>query len=258
MSNIISSKNDRNKLEENLTTLHSSSFSNKKLWDLKQTLASTGYVRLNDLLPENWKQVLRDEAIRLTEQSARRIDIVVETTDNSPRKMKTVNFSEITKNSPFIQSLYSSPALRKVLDTVAGTKISDCDYDEERMTMTRQENAGDTHGWHWGDYQWALIFIIEAPAVEHGGMLQCIPHTNWDKSAPQINRHIINNAIQSYYHATGDIYFFQTDTTLHRTYPLEKDCTRIILNFTFAGVNDETRDHQHETMNQIYDFDATG
>jgi len=168
--------------------------------------------------------------------------------------MKTVNFKEISNGSKLISQLYYSKAIRELLDSVSNSNVLECEYENERMTITRQEQVGDTHGWHWGDYQWALIFIIEAPEVDAGGMLQCVPHTTWDKSNPQIHRHLVENPINSYHHATGDIYFFQTDTTLHRTYPLNRDCTRIILSFTFAGVHDLAREHQHETMNQIYDF----
>ncbi|WP_411705380.1 hypothetical protein, partial [Edaphovirga cremea] len=40
--------------------------------------------------------------------------------------------------------------------------------------------------------------------------------------------------IATYGFETGDIYFLRTDTTLHRTIPLNEDAIRIILNMTWA------------------------
>ncbi|MCF4126196.1 HalD/BesD family halogenase [Methylobacterium sp. SyP6R] len=229
-------------------------FDSDSIWRMRQQLRRDGYVRLTNLLTDELKARLRHEVTALTETRSRRIDIKVQTTDNSPRKMRTVNYTEISNASPFISELYRLPGLRSLLDRIAESAVRDCDFDNERMTITRQDQIGDTHGWHWGDYQWALIFIVEAPPIDHGGMLQCVPHTIWNKANPEVHRHLVENPIRTYMHETGDIYFFATDTTLHRTYPLERDGTRIILNFTFAGHRDLERQHGHETMDAIYDF----
>ena len=107
--------------------------------------------------------------------------------------------------------------------------------------ICRQESKGDTHGWHWGDYAYALIWIIEAPEIEAGGMLQCVPHTSWDKKRPRINKYLCENQISTYSFESGDLYLLKTETTLHRTVPLSKDATRIMLNMTYAAAGDNEK-----------------
>jgi hypothetical protein len=72
-------------------------------------------------------------------------------------------------------------------------------------------------------------------------MLQCVPHTRWNKSNPRIHEYLCDNPIQTYGFTTGDIYFLRTDTTLHRTVPLNRDTTRVILNMTWAAEKDLRR-----------------
>ncbi|WP_375411820.1 phytanoyl-CoA dioxygenase family protein [uncultured Bradyrhizobium sp.] len=229
-------------------------FTADEIWRLRNNLLRDGYIRLTELLPRNVMAALQKDVKSIVAKAARRIDITVEHTGNTPRKMSTVNFADITKFGEFAPSLYALKPLRNLLSQVAGHDVRDCEYQPERLTITKQEKPGDTHGWHWGDYQYALIFIIEAPSVDAGGMLQCVPHTTWNKKDPQINRFLSENPIRSYHHDSGDIYFFRTDTTLHRTSPIERDCLRIILNFTYAGPDDLNKDRTHETMEAIYEF----
>jgi hypothetical protein len=68
-----------------------------------------------------------------------------------------------------------------------------------------------------------------------------VPHTNWNKAAPNIHRYLCENPINTYYFASGDVYFLRTDTTLHRTIPLQRDVTRIMLNMTWASDDDLRR-----------------
>lgn len=219
-----------------------------------EQLQREGYVKISELLPRDLMEKLSVEVKSIVEAAARRIDIAVPETGNSPRKMRTVNFADITRLGRIAPALYYAREMRDFLSSLAGHRIEDCAYENERLTVTKQDTKGDTHGWHWGDYQYALIFIIEAPPIEVGGMLQCVPHVRWNKQNPRLHETLVENPIRTYHHETGDIYFFRTDTTLHRTYPLEQDCTRIILNFTFAGPDDLMREKTHETMTAIYDW----
>jgi hypothetical protein len=233
---------------------HQKAFTADTVWRLRNGLLRDGYVKLTELLPRNVMAALQQDVKSIVASAARRIDITVAQTGNTPRKMSTVNYVDINKFGEFAPSLYGLKPLRELLDRIAGHAVRDCEYQPEMMTITKQEKPGDTHGWHWGDYQYALIFIVEAPSVDAGGMLQCVPHTTWDKKNPQINRFLAENPIRSYHHDSGDIYFFRTDTTLHRTSPIERDCLRIILNFTFAGPDDLNKARTHETMEAIYEF----
>lgn len=129
----------------------------------------------------------------------------------------------------------------------------DCPWDEEKYIITRQHQKGDTHGWHWGDFSYTVIWLIEAPSLEFGGMLQCIPHTDWNKDDPRVEEYLQQHPIRSYGHAKGDLYFLRSDTTLHRTVPLNADKTRIILNTCWAGRRDMDKKATHETMQAMFD-----
>lgn len=245
------SKN-QGEIEPLLTHHYTTSFAGDTTRRLADTFRRDGYVKLSELLPKIGKERLRIETTRIVEAAARRIDKEIRATGNTPRKMSTVGFDKILEIGSWIPDLYESNVLKDLLSNIAGVRVSTCGYEPERMTITKQEKVGDTHGWHWGDYSFAVIFIVEAPSIEAGGMLQCVPHTRWDKSDPQIHQILVENAIRSYYHSTGDIYFLKTDTTLHRTYPLVLDGVRIIINFTYEGPDDHDRLLSHETMEAIY------
>lgn len=225
-----------------------------RMAERRNDLTRSGYVKVSELLPLDLMEDLRAEAREIVQAAARRIDIQVKETGYSPRRMGSVNVRDIRTHGNLIPRLYDSQELRRGLEQVTGHAVLDCDWDNERMTMTHQSKPGDTHGWHWGDYQYALIFIVDHPPIDHGGMLQCVPHTTWDKENPDIHRILCERPIDTYFHQGGDIYFFRTDTTLHRTYPLEKEGTRIILNFTYDGPDGAVRQRTHETQSAIYDW----
>jgi hypothetical protein len=188
----------------------------------------------------------------LLSEHARRIDIHIQETGGSPRKMRTVGAAQISRDSVLIPAIYNSASLKDVLGQVAEAEVLPCPWDEEKYVIIRQDQQGDTHGWHWGDFSFTVIWIIQAPSPEIGGMLQCIPHTNWDKQNPQVQDYLLANPIRTYANATGDLYFLRSDTTLHRTTPLTSDTTRIILNTCWASAADAKKAVTHETMNAMF------
>jgi len=208
---------------------------------LYNQFARDGFVRVSEIVPESALEAVRQEVFRLLDEHAERRDLLLATTDNTPRFMSVVRSEVIAENSPLLEDLYRSAALSPILSRIAGETLHCCPSLDEEFLITRQERAQDTHGWHWGDYSFALIWLIVAPPVEAGGMLQCVPHTRWDKSNPRIHEYLCDNPISTYGFTTGDIYFLRTDTTLHRTVPLNRDTTRVILNMTWAAEKDLRR-----------------
>lgn len=200
-----------------------------------------GIVTLTDLLPEELRTGMLQEAERLLEAHAERRDLRLATTDYTRRSMSVVPSETIAANSELVTGVYDDPGLRGVLEAIAGDRLHRCPKADEEYLITRQERAGDTHGWHWGDFGYALIWVLLAPDIDAGGLLQCVPHTNWDKSSPRIYQYLVENPIDTYHFASGDVYFLKTDTTLHRTIPLRRDVTRIILNMTWASDKDLQR-----------------
>jgi len=200
--------------------------------------ARNGFIIVRDVVPDSIRTAVREEVLTLLAQHAERRDLRLATTDNTPRRMSVVPSEYVAEHGSLIGTLYRSTARRGVLEQVTGEPLMDCPSKDEEFLITRQERAGDTHGWHWGDFSFALIWIIETPPLACGGMLQCVPHTRWDKKHAQIHEHLCENPIATYGFCTGDIYLLRTDTTLHRTVPLNTDTTRIILNMTWAGQRD--------------------
>jgi hypothetical protein len=207
-------------------------------WQLRQQFERDGFIIVREAVPDELRQAIRAEVFRLLEEHAERRDLRLATTGNTARRMSVVQSEKIGAGSELIRAVYNSPSLRRVLHSVAGAPMLSCPSIDEEFLITRQDHPGDTHGWHWGDFSYALIWIIEMPPVEAGGMLQCVPHTRWDKENPRINEHLCSNAIRTYGFRSGDLYFLKTDTTLHRTVPLNRDGLRIILNMTYAGHTD--------------------
>ncbi|TDD38215.1 ArpA protein [Actinomadura sp. KC06] len=201
-----------------------------------------GIVTVTELIKENVRDLLRKEAERLLDLHAERRDLRLATTDNTRRSMSVVPSETIANDSELVRRLYAHSELTSPLEAIAGEKLHPCPKPDEEFLITRQEQSGDTHGWHWGDFSFALIWVLVSPPINVGGLLQCVPHTSWDKSNPQINRYLVDNPIDTYFFTSGDVYFLRTDTTLHRTIPLEESTTRIILNMTWAGTRDLNRE----------------
>ncbi|PHQ78433.1 MAG: ArpA protein [Coxiella sp. (in: Bacteria)] len=225
---------------------------NEYLSKISENFSRYQYVNVSKLFPAPLIEYIKNEVTSIVSKEKSRLDIKIEQTSNSPRKMSTVNYDSFIKLGQYVPALYSSIILRALLSAISRTAVIDCQYKNERITATHQQIAGDTHGWHWGDHAYALIFIIKAPSIDAGGMLQCIPHTTWDKESPNVNNYISQHPINTYYHSTGDVYFFKTDTNLHRTYPLERDSDRIILNLTLSNLDDLVKNLSHETQDRIY------
>lgn len=240
-------------LDERLTEHFERVFSDKReVLRLSQHFRREGYVKIPNVVPDDLKLEVTDEVHRLLDQHARRIDIELKETSNSPRKMSTVSQQAIAGDGELIPRVYESEAMMGFLSRLAHQPVVPCPWDDEKYVIIRQEQAGDTHGWHWGDFSFTVIWIIEAPGSEYGGMLQCVPHTDWDKSDPRVHDYLITHPIKTYPHVTGDIYFLRSDTTLHRTVPLNADRTRIILNTCWGSEADTLKQQSHETMEAMF------
>lgn len=221
--------------------VHSAETAEHELTVLSHQFHRDGFLKVGHLLTPEVKQVIRADVYRLIELFSERNELSLETTGGTPRRMSTVRSEPIAESGREVPMVYRSAELIDVLEKIAGEKLRPCPSKDEEYLITKQEKVGDTHGWHWGDYSYALIWIIDTPALEFGGMLQCVPHTKWNKKDPRINFYLSTNPIRTYSFVPGDVYFLKTDTTLHRTVPLTQACLRIILNMTWANSADLSR-----------------
>ena len=220
---------------------------------LSQHYRREGYVKLRGLVPADLFDDVSAEVRRLLGAYEKRIDIHLKETGDSPRYMSTISQQVIAAEGELIPAIYESQELLAFLSRLAAQPVMTCPWEEEKYIAIRQHKKGDTHGWHWGDFSFTLIWIIEAPDARFGGQLQCVPHTDWNKRDPRVDEYLINNPIRTYSHDTGDIYLLRSDTTLHRTIPLNADRTRIILNTCWASIADQSKLPTHETMHAMFD-----
>ena len=138
------------------------------------------------------RAAVKHEALRLLDMFAERRDLKLATTNYTPRKMSVVPSEMIAENSELVNAIYRSQPVLKCLEYIAGEPLFPCPLKDEEFLITRQEKKGDTHGWHWGDFTFALIWILETPPLEYGGCYNI--HTNWD------NRQIREYRAQTHHH----------------------------------------------------------
>src|SRR3546814_17123084 len=121
--------------------------------------------------------------------------------------MSMVEVPNLGSNSPLIMALYNSPTLNRILRPIAREEVLPCPDIREELFMARQERQGDTHGLHWGDYSFALIWILQAPPLRARGLLQCVPHPSWNKEKPPVNEYFCRYHVDTYYFSSGTAHF---------------------------------------------------
>ncbi|MFC9545243.1 ArpA protein [Streptomyces sp. NPDC056956] len=239
-------------IEKELASHFADRFDDATLRELSQNFRRNGYVKLPDFVSRDLFATVTKECHRLLDLYQQRIDIHLKETGNSPRFMSTVSQKAIEQDSELVRTIYNSEAMMGTLSRIAAEPVLPCPWDEEKYVLIRQHKQGDTHGWHWGDFSFTVIWIIEAPGPEFGGQLQAIPHTDWNKDDPRVHEYLAKHQISTYPHATGEMYFLRSDTTLHRTIPLNADRTRIILNTCWGSEKDQQKSATHETMQAMF------
>lgn len=210
---------------------------------------------LEELLPVDLKDSLHREANELLEASARRRDLVLEATGGTPRAYASVDRDTIYEDGNVIKSVFESEAVRQYLSEIAGEPLHKVPYQPEEYIINSQEKSGDTHGWHWDDYTFALIWIVEAPDHLAGGRVEYVSGTDWDKDNTQqaLRKILSEREVKSRHIESGSCYLMRANTTLHRVAPLMHNTRRTVIVFTYASETDLTDPNiTHETMEQIY------
>ncbi|MEM7538042.1 MAG: ArpA protein [Chloroflexota bacterium] len=221
--------------EEVLANHLEETYTQEDIVRIRHDFSRYGFTYLNDVVPQSIKEEMANEVKRVIDLHSERRDLKLATTGNTPRHMSIVRSEPIAESSEYIVSAGTSKVLTDFLAKIAGEAFFPA-TDDEKYIITKQEKPQDTHGWHWGDFSFALLWIIDTPDIEVGGLLQCVPHTSWDKENPRVNHYLSTNPINTYGFKPGDLYLLRADTTLHRTVPITEECTRIILNLTWGSI----------------------
>jgi hypothetical protein len=176
--------------------------------------AARGYAVVPFVTTPAMTVTIAEELERLIATVGVRRDFLMAGTCDTPRRMKNVRRDQVRQGSTVLPELYGVPALRSLLSRIAREPVHLCPYEPEQYVITTLEEGGDTHGWHWDDYAFALVWVAECPPIDDGGFVQCVPRTVWDRKNPRIYSQMASSVIHTISLRRGDVYFMRTDTTL--------------------------------------------
>jgi len=160
------------------------------------------------------------EADELLAAHGRRVDVLIPSTDNTPRKYVTVSRESVVKYAPTISDLYKSRSLVSFLSDLTQSVIVTCPYKPEQIVVNKMDEIDDTHGWHWDDYAYSLVLVLDAPSSNSGAQVEYIDGTSWDKSTAKVNEYLSNNSARSLQVSTGSAYLLLGKRVMHRVSPM--------------------------------------
>lgn len=213
--------------------------------------ARAGFVDLTAAFPGEVRERIAGEVTAALDAHAERRDVRIAATGASPRRYRVVGRDTLAATCPTAVAVYRSPALLALLSEVAGETIVPVPYVPEELIATRLETAGDTHGWHWDDYGFALVWVLQAPPGADGAALEFVTGVPWCKTAPRVDAILAERLPVRAHVASGTVYLLRADTTLHRVTPLRRDARRDAVCFSYAAARELTREVSHETLEAI-------
>ncbi|UZO94766.1 HalD/BesD family halogenase [Roseomonas mucosa] len=227
------------------------SFFQAHVQEAASDFARDNFVRIGHLLPQEWKLLVRQEVLRLLEQRAVRRDFLMESTGNTPRRMFNVKSEEIRKLSPGIDGIYRNLQLRDLLRQVTSGEVHTCPYEPEQYVITNLTQAGDTHGWHWDDYSYALVWVVNAPGPEEGGLVQFISSGS-NSDTKEVNTQLLNGIINTRHMPSGSVYLLNARKCLHRVTEMQKGASRAMINMAFATEAELKEVTDHTTVEKLW------
>lgn len=239
-------------VDELLAEHWSRDFGADVLAEYHDRFAAEHVVVLPGLCPPELLTAMRAEACDIVDRRGASHRTTFAITDGTPRNMTTVGQPVIKAEGPLIDAFYFAPELLRLSAAVVGERVHTCPYAGEHYVISRLTRSGDTHGWHWDDYTYGIILVLEAPPYRDGGFVQAVPNTSWDKENPDVHGALLSSVVRSYALNAGDAYLIKTDTTMHRVYPIRGDHRRTIVNMTLVNDADLTRPMTHETNDFLF------
>jgi hypothetical protein len=218
-------------------------------------------IAVMEILPSQARQEIKKEALSLLDSESLRRELVMKSTGNTPRSYDSVSRDTIKAKGNLIPSFFESPAVLSFLSLVAGEKLHPVPYEPEEYIINRQHKPNDTHGWHWDDYIYALVWVVESPDPFLGGRVEIIPNNEWDKKDThnQMRTILAHRKVSSYYVREGCCYLLKARYVLHRVAPLTGKTNRTVIVFSYASEKDLIDPKiSHETMEAIYSPEISG
>lgn len=164
--------------------LESDPFEGRDFFWEQHRFARDGYLKINHLIDSEVRDRISEDVKYLLVNFAKRRDFLIESTGNTPRYLSNVPQEIIEAHGRYISLAYKSRYLVSLISHIVKEDIIPTPWKWDNFIINSQHKSGDTHGWHWGDYPYTIIWVVEAPELEAGGLLECVPHTNWDECDP--------------------------------------------------------------------------
>jgi len=239
-------------IEQDFATHLAARFSEPERAELREHFQHRQVAPLRGFCPPRLVEPIRAEACRIMDEHGVIRDLNLQHTDNTPRHMRTVGQPVILEHGPLIHATYFSEAVGEFIADIVGEPVYTCPYPGEHYVISRLGRSGDTHGWHWDDYTYGFVLILEAPDYRDGGFVQTVPHTSWNKQDPDVYGALLGGEVHSYAFEAGDAYIVKTNTVMHRVHPIRGTAQRTIVNTTWASAEDLSRPISHETNDILF------
>jgi hypothetical protein len=220
--------------------------------EINKRLKNDGVALLTGILGEELLGQLEKEADQLLEEHGKRVNLLIQSTGNTPRKYVTVSRDKVFANAPAISTLYSSEVMLQLMEQVTQAKAITCPYEQEQIVVNKMSEPGDTHGWHWDDYTYSLVLVLEAPRSKSGAQVECVDGTQWDKRKARVKEYLESNSIQTLSLQSGSAYLLLGKRVMHRVSPMQENDSRKIICFTYATQEEQNIKIEHSSMEDIY------
>jgi len=228
-------------------------FNKNEINSAREDFEKFNVVDITSFFDDKFRDDLTVDTISTYRNKQSRKDFLMKQTENTPRNMFSVSEKNIEEESKIIPSFYASNEVSEFISKITSSKPMRLPWKGERYVINGLSEKKDTHGWHWDDYSFALVFIAKAPNREHGGSVECIRDTTWNRSKPDIKNILVTHKPKSYYYESGSFYLMKSDTTLHRVAPITSKTSRVAIAMSWCTKEDLLKDIDHETVYELYD-----
>lgn len=219
---------------------------------LRRSYQDTDFAEITAFTPPGVFDTALREVEELFDRQAKRRDIVVAQSGNTPRRYSNLDRDALAAGSLVVPEVFHSRVLRSYLGQIVGETVLPVPYTPEEYIAARLHETGDVHGWHWDDYTWALVWILKIPDETIGGSLDFIARASWDRENPRVDELVAKGPVARRHPGVGNAYLLKADTALHRVAPLSEDAERMIVCYTFATESDLNRPVDHSSMEALY------